>query len=268
MQKRHTDRKRYFYELATTSNSFYVDYVKKYKSIDPATRILEVGCGEGGNLLPFAKLGAKVVGVDLSETRIEQARNFFLETNQEGEFCNMNFLQMESPRSEDLFDVVLVHDVIEHIEPQFKKTFISRIKMFTKDDGIVFFRFPAWQMPFGGHQQICKSKFLAKAPFIHLLPKKIYRRLLCTFGESIPCIEELLSIKRSRMTIEKFETLCRKLDYQVLDRTLWFINPHYKVKFNIPAIKLNWLCEHIPYLRNLFSTSCFYIITPQKKVSR
>lgn len=70
------------------------------------------------------------------------------------------------------------------------------------------------------------------------------------------------------MTIEKFETLCRKLDYQVLDRTLWFINPHYKVKFNIPAIKLNWLCEHIPYLRNLFSTSCFYIITPQKKVSR
>lgn len=138
MQKRHTDRKRYFCELATTSNSFYVDYVKKYKSIDPATRILEVGCGEGGNLLPFAKLGAKVVGVDLSEARIEQARNFFLETNQEGEFCNMDFLQMESPRSEDLFDIVLVHDVIEHIEPQFKKTFISRIKMFTKDDGIVF----------------------------------------------------------------------------------------------------------------------------------
>lgn len=54
-----------------------MDYVKKYKTIDSVTRVLEVGCGEGGNLLPFARLGAKVVGVDLSETRIEQARIFF-----------------------------------------------------------------------------------------------------------------------------------------------------------------------------------------------
>lgn len=267
MQKRHTDRKRYFCELATTSGSFYVDYVKKYKTIDSVTRVLEVGCGEGGNLLPFARLGAKVVGVDLSETRIEQARIFFLETNQKGEFHNVDFLQMASPRNEELFDIVLVHDVIEHIEPQFKEAFISRIKMFAKDDGIVFFRFPAWQMPFGGHQQICRNPLLAKIPFIHLLPKRAYRWLLSAFGESVPCIEELLSIKRSRVTIEKFESLCRKLEYQVLDRTLWFINPHYKVKFNIPAIKLK-LCKHIPYLRNLFSTSCFYIITPQKKVLR
>lgn len=267
MQKRHTDRKRYFFELATTSDSYYVDYVRKYKNIGPDTRILEVGCGEGGNLLPFARLGAKVVGIDLSAARVEQAQLFFLDANQKGEFHNMDFLQMTPPRNEELFDIVLVHDVIEHIEPQFKEAFISRIKMFTKDDGIIFFRFPAWQMPFGGHQQICRSPLLAKIPFIHLLPKRAYRWLLSAFGESVPCIEELLSIKRSRVTIEKFESLCRKLEYQVLDRTLWFINPHYKVKFNIPAVKLK-LCKHIPYLRNLFSTSCFYIITPQKKVLR
>ena len=77
MQKRHTDRKRYFDELATTSNDFYVRYVKKYMSITSATKILEIGCGEGGNLLPFAKLGAKVVGIDLSKDRIEQARIYF-----------------------------------------------------------------------------------------------------------------------------------------------------------------------------------------------
>ena len=77
MQKRHTDRKRYFFELATTSDSYYVDYVRKYKNIGPDTRILEVGCGEGGNLLPFARLGAKVVGIDLSAARVEQAQLFF-----------------------------------------------------------------------------------------------------------------------------------------------------------------------------------------------
>ena len=263
MQKRHTDRKRYFDELATTSNDFYVRYVKKYMSITSATKILEIGCGEGGNLLPFAKLGAKVIGIDLSKDRIEQARIYFAETSQKGEFCDADFLNMPSQR-DDLFDIVLVHDVIEHIEPSIKRAFISRIKMFIKDDGIIFFRFPAWLMPFGGHQQICKSKFLSKIPFIHLLPPKKYRWLLYAFGENKSCVEELLSIKRSKMTIEKFESLCQELEYQVLNRTLWFINPHYKVKFNIPAIKLNSLCGHVPYLRDIFSTSCFYIITPQK----
>lgn len=265
MQKRHLERRRYFYELATTSEAYYLDYVRKYKTIDATTRVLEVGCGEGGNLLPFAQLGAKVVGIDLSEMRIEQAEIFFSEANQSGEFYNMNFLEMADPQ-EELYDIVLVHDVIEHIEPQWKESFISKIKAFVKDDGVVFFRFPAWQMPFGGHQQICKSSRLAKIPFIHLLPTRAYRWLLEHSGESTPCIEELLSIKRSRMTVEKFEALCQKLEYQLLDRTLWLINPHYKVKFNIPAIKLGWLGSHIPYLRNFFSTSCFYILSPQKKL--
>ena len=40
-------------------------------------KVLEVGCGEGGNLLPFAKAGCRVMGVDIDAMRIEQARAFF-----------------------------------------------------------------------------------------------------------------------------------------------------------------------------------------------
>lgn len=54
MQKRHKDRQCYFNELANTSRSFYIDYVKQFISLSPSTHILEIGCGEGGNLLPFA----------------------------------------------------------------------------------------------------------------------------------------------------------------------------------------------------------------------
>lgn len=86
MQLRHVDRRRYFHELAKTSESFFVDYVSKHKAIKDSVRILEIGCGEGGNLLPFARLGAVVVGVDISEERIEQANTFFSECNQEGTF--------------------------------------------------------------------------------------------------------------------------------------------------------------------------------------
>ena len=65
MQKRHQDRQCYFNELANTSRSFYIDYVKQFISLSSSTHILEIGCGEGGNLLPFAELDCKVTGIAL-----------------------------------------------------------------------------------------------------------------------------------------------------------------------------------------------------------
>ena len=60
MQKRHKDRQCYFNELANTSRSFYIDYVKQFISLSPSTHILEIGCGEGGNLLPRRLLQGSV----------------------------------------------------------------------------------------------------------------------------------------------------------------------------------------------------------------
>ena len=65
MQKRHQDRQCYFNELANTSRSFYINYVKQFISLSSSTHILEIGCGEGGNLLPFAELDCKVTGTIL-----------------------------------------------------------------------------------------------------------------------------------------------------------------------------------------------------------
>ena len=74
MQQRHSDRRTYFNELARTAHDYYIDYLQQYTSITPNTRILEIGCGEGGNLLPFAQMGCTVKGIDISKTRISQAR--------------------------------------------------------------------------------------------------------------------------------------------------------------------------------------------------
>ena len=41
--------------------------------------ILEIGCGDGGNLLPFAELGCSTTGVDISTGRIKDAILFFEE---------------------------------------------------------------------------------------------------------------------------------------------------------------------------------------------
>ena len=257
---RYIDREQYFTELCTTSKSYYLDYIGRFKKFDGNSRILEIGCGEGGNLLPFAETGCRVCGVDISESKISNAKLFFEKrgiTNANF-FCG-DFLKTQSDSDFEAFDIILIHDVIEHIEPGDKSDFFSNVKKFLKSDGIVFWGFPAWQMPFGGHQQICKTKVCSKIPFVHLLPKNIYGAYLRLFGEEPSRIAELISIKRSRMTVESFERLCAKTGYRVLDRTLWLINPHYKVKFHLHPIKLCSLLCRVPHLRNFLSTSCFYI---------
>lgn len=120
--------------------------------------------------------------------------------------------------------------------------------------------FPAWQMPFGGHQQICKNKIVSHLPFIHLLPKSLYRSVLRICNEDESCINELLNIKKDRVSIELFESLIEELELDIVDRCLWFINPHYKQKFNLKPRKMYPFIEKIPYVRNFFCTSCFYVI--------
>ncbi|MGL4228229.1 MAG: class I SAM-dependent methyltransferase, partial [Tannerellaceae bacterium] len=77
MQERHMDRLAYFTELANTSREFYLDYLDPFFEVRPGMNILEVGCGEGGNLLPFAEKGCIVKGIDACLDRIEQAKEYF-----------------------------------------------------------------------------------------------------------------------------------------------------------------------------------------------
>ena len=260
MQLRHSNRLQYFNELANTTREYFVDYINAHFKLSKKNRILEIGCGEGGNLLPFAELGCKVKGIDISKTRIEQAREFFEYYNAAGDFVCQNFISAEKPQTEDeRFDIILIHDVIEHIEPNFKHEFICNIKPFLRKNGIIFFGFPAWQNPFGGHQQITRG-IASKLPFIHLLPNPIYSGLLKMSKVPQNAIDELMSIKRSKMPIEKFERLAIDCGLSIINRSLWFINPHYKQKFGLKPRRVWKWASHIPYFRNYYTTSALYIL--------
>lgn len=257
---RYTDREKYFRELAATSEAYYLDYIKLFKPVIAGCRVLEIGCGEGGNLLPFALIGCDITGIDISRHKIEDANRFFSNLGVSRKFLCEDIFSNSVERI-GKFDIIIVHDVIEHIMPESKNKFMSRIKSCMQADGIVFMAFPSWQMPFGGHQQICKSKICSKIPFVHLLPASIYRSYLKLFREKTYLVEELMSIRNSRMTIEGFEALCADAGYKILEKTLWLISPHYKAKFNLRPVKLGWPLNRTRHLRNYLSTSCFYILS-------
>ena len=73
MQDRYTDRRLYFNELAQTSREYLIGYIGRFRELANTGRVLEIGCGEGGNLLPFADMGIDVVGIDISKGKIDAA---------------------------------------------------------------------------------------------------------------------------------------------------------------------------------------------------
>lgn len=242
--------------MATTSREWFIPYISRYHRIAAGISVLEVGCGEGGNLLPFSTLGCRTTGVDIASCRIVEARSFFAESHAEGAFIAEDIFKLND--LERLFDIIICHDVFEHISE--KERFLVGLERFMKPDGVMFMAFPAWQMPFGGHQQICRSRLMSHLPFVHLLPSALYKRLLRACGEDERCVSELLSIKRTCITIERFERLLTHSSLHIVDRRLWFINPHYKAKFGLSPRQLSPLLAAVPYFRNFFCTGCFYIL--------
>jgi len=179
MQERHKNKECYFREQAQTTQKYVIPYLDDLMSIGPETEVLEIGCAEAGNLLPFLNLGCKTTGIDISCGRIELARKFYKNHSQKQ---NLDLICEDIYQSDlhgKTFNLIVMRDVIEHIPDQ--KRFLKYIKKFLKSDGKFFLAFPPWQNPFGGHQQICQSKLLSKTPWFHLLPWPVYRFILNLF---------------------------------------------------------------------------------------
>ena len=257
MQKRHTDRYRYFREEAATTEKYFIPYLSEFMDVGDIS-VLEVGCGEGGNLLPFVRRGCRVVGVDLSEQRVRQAESFFSRECAAGTFVCDDVMHYRGDGR--LFDLIVCHDVVEHI-PEKGKMLLA-LKRLLAPGGRLFVAFPAWQMPFGGHQQIARSWVVSHLPFVHLLPELAFSLMLRLFGEDASKINELIGIRRTRCTVEMFEREAAYAGYTVCDRRLWLVNPHYEVKFGLRPIRLCRQLSALPYIRNFMASSCFYVVRP------
>ena len=261
---RYNNREQYFLELAETSRKYYTKYLSKQHNFGAGSAILEIGCGEGGNLLPFGEMGLTTCGIDIAPNKITNARKFFEDRGLPHDFLCTDIISEDVPRLKNSFDIIMVHDVIEHISPSVKSRFVHNLSYYLKPGGIIFFAFPAWMMPFGGHQQICKSKMCSKTPWMHLLPRSLYTKWLELGHEDPAQIKELLSIKECKMTIESFKKLIKN-EYEIVDNRCWLVNPHYEAKFGMRPRHLWRPIAAIPWLRNFFSTSTWFILSKREE---
>tara|TARA_B100001250_G_scaffold275655_1_gene238137 strand:- start:6440 stop:7231 length:792 start_codon:yes stop_codon:yes gene_type:complete len=262
MQERHTNRKQYFKEQGITTKKYVIPFIEEIVKITKETSILEIGCGEGGNLIPFYKIGCKkIVGIDMSKSKIANGKFFFKEIKGNPESLKFicNDIYNINPEKIGQFDIIITRDVLEHIHGQEK--FMHFVKSFMKPNGKFFLGFPPWYNPFGGHQQVCNSNLLSKTPYFHILPKPIYRSILRIFKEPEVKIEALLEVKDTAITIERFQNILKKEKYRVDRKTFYLINPNYEIKFGLKPRKVWKLISSLPYIRNFLITTNYYLIS-------
>ncbi len=258
--KQHLDDKLRFDQQVDNSRSDVLPFIEKTHTLGKGTTVMEMGCGEGGVMLPFAELGCYCVGVDLNAARTDLAKIFLKDQIDAG---NMDILYKNVydadfyEKYKGFFDIIILKDVIEHIPNQEK--FIPYLTELLKPGGQIFFGFPPWYMPYGGHQQLAASK-MGMMPYYHILPRPIYRGLLKMYGENNHILTELMEVYDTRITIERFERILKKEGLKVLNKQHYLFNPIYRYKFGIKPRKQARIISAIPFFRNFVTTCVYYTV--------
>ncbi len=257
----HADRKRYFEIQAQNAVEHVLPFIQEVKTVQKGMRVLEIGCGEAGVLKPFLELGCDAVGVEFDVIRFEMPKELLSNYLSNGQLKLIGkdiFTVDVETELGGKFDIIILKDVIEHIHDQPK--LITDLKQFLNPSGCIFFGFPPWQMPFGGHQQLNTNKFFGALPYYHLLPKKIYKWLI-KLGKGP--LEELMQIRETKISIEDFEKISTHCGYEIINKKHYIINPIYQYKFELKARTQFSLISKIPWFRNFVTTCVYYLIQPK-----
>jgi SAM-dependent methyltransferase len=259
----HDNRRRYFEHQKRVTADYVIPFVEGFGSIPRPARILEIGCAEAGVLSAFLDRGDVCVGVDLSRRRLSLGREFQADAINGG---RLELLEQDAhvmardPRFAGQFDLIVLKDVIEHVDD--RPALLSSMSSLLADGGRVFLSFPPWRMPFGGHQQICRSRVLSRVPYLHLLPTRAYERVLRRFGETESRVKSLMATRRTGIGISEFEQLCGSASYRVVGSRHYLFNPMYTYRFGLtPKEQARWLSELAP-VRDFVTTCAYFLVAP------
>lgn len=259
----HTNARLRFRQQEENSETYVMPFIEIAYPLSAGMRVMEIGCGEGGVLLPFLRRGCSCVGVDLVPERIALATDFLKDAIKDGllQLITKNIYDLDFlGEYKNSFNLIILKDAIEHIPDQDK--LMGYLKQLLKPNGVIFLGFPPWYMPHGGHQQICNSKVISMFPYLHLLPAPFYKGVLKAAGEKQRAIEELLEIKETGISIERFERILKHHKYEIILRRFYLINPIYKYKFGWKPRLQSGFISRIPFFRNFVTTCMYYLIRP------
>ena len=218
--------------------------------------IIDVGCGEGGGLCAMYDNGARSFGFDIDQLRVEAAE--WLKEERDIRFATGNLYEESLPFADTQYDLVVLHDVFEHLEQ--KEKMMARLKGFVKPTGRLLITFPPYFSAFGAHQQHLSAPF-ARLPFFHLIPFTLTWLLPRMTGEDSSVVQEVRKLGRFRMGMRAFEGIARSSGLKVVQKQAYLISPNH-IRFGLRPVPAGPICG-IPFLGELLCTGVVYLLSPR-----
>lgn len=176
-EKLNADSKKTFLESGEEYIRFIINIINKH--IDPAfapSNCLDFGCGVGRLVIPLAKRYKKVVGIDISDSMLEEARKNCLEN----EISNASFYKSDDNLSavNSRFDLVHSCLVFQHIPAMRGKRILKRLLELLNNKGIA----------------VVQIIFYRNASFL--------KKLSCWLQKGIPFLANVVNIFRGRKFLQ------------------------------------------------------------------
>jgi 2-polyprenyl-3-methyl-5-hydroxy-6-metoxy-1,4-benzoquinol methylase len=173
--------------------------ISKYFPSDRNAEILDLGCGHGAFLYFLAKAGyARISGVDTSPEQISKAHEFGIVNA----VCRPAFEYISNLQSESL-DMVLLFDILEHLEPQELFDLLDQVYRVLRPGGVSLIHVPNGEGIFG-----MKIRF-GDLTHVQAFTQNSVRQMLSTTGFSqIACYEE-------RPVIHGLKSLVRRVLWEL-----------------------------------------------------
>jgi len=228
------------------------------------TKVMDIGCAEGGILCAFADVGVKGLGLEISKDRLSFAKEHIQNHRLDKiRYIIADFFHTPIKKDHSEFDIILLRDVLEHLSD--KNQVMIKLARLMDINTCLFITFPPFYAPFGGHQQMLKS-WLRRLPYFHTLPFplwNIFHWFIKRFDANPDFLKEMEKIRRHRITINIFITLARSHGYKILKNRFYITRPSYRIRFGWPVIISNRIAK-IPILRELLISGAFFLLKKEK----
>jgi len=158
------------------------------------------------------------------------------------------------------FDLVILHDVLEHIPDTLDALVAVRHSL--ESGGRVFVSFPPYYSGYGGHQQLAAGAARV-VPFVHLLPAPLFFRLSRPGSQEYMseqgALDDMVSVRHTKLTISKAERAFARAGFAVLDRELFVVRPEYTIRYGMNVRSAAWLGS-VRGVREMIVNGAFYLL--------
>jgi len=248
----HTQRYwQYEYDVAT---KYMIPLLEQWGIALSGANVLDVGCGEGGGLCAMHDAGADCAGFDIDKPRVDAAT--LLKGERKIPLTTGNLYEATLPFHDRQFDIVILHDVFEHLDR--KDEVLQKLFGYMKPDGRLLITFPPYYSAYGAHQQLLRAPFM-KIPFFHLIPFSLSLILPRVKGEEPYFVEEVQKLGRLKMGMRKFERIIARGGMDIVGKQAYVIGPNH-IRFGLKPIPAGPIAN-VPVISEIVCTGVVYLLS-------